>query len=444
MSEIKGRKKEIEKEMLSLLAEYYNLAHKPGEFEPGETMVRYAGRVYDEKEMQRAMRSIMDFGLTYGPESKAFEEELATYLGRKYVVLVNSGSSANLLAVTALMAEDFKEKLSLGDEVITPALTFPTTLAPIVQNHLTPVFVDTHIGTYLMDTDSIERAVSDKTRAIFLPQTLGNIADMDKVNALCEKYNLLLLEDTCDALGTEFNGRKAGSFGLMSTFSFYPAHHITMGEGGAVATDSKRLNKILTSLRDWGRDCYCTHNSPINGECNKRFEQSWGELPKGYDHKYIYSHIGYNLKALDAQAAIGLEQLKKLPLFTEKRKSAFKKLYQGLSPFKNYLDLPIATEGSDPSWFCFLISVKPNGHFVRKDLVDFLQKRKIDTRMLFAGNILKQPAFKNIRYRVFGTLDNTEYIMNNTFFVGVYPRLTDRMLDYMISVFRNFFKERVG
>ena len=439
-----NRKEQIENQMLDLIAEYYDLVHKKTGFEPGESLVRYAGRVYDEKEIQCAMKSIMDFGLTYGPESKAFEGELAKYLGRQYVVLVNSGSSANLLAATTLLAEDFREKLSPGDEVITPALTFPTTLAPIVQNRLMPVFVDTHVGTYLMDIEAIERAVSEKTRAVFLPHTLGNVADMDVVLALCEKHNIILIEDTCDALGSEYKGRKAGSFGLMSTFSFYPAHHITLGEGGAVATDSKRLHRILVSLRDWGRDCYCTHNSPITGECGKRFEQTWGELPKGYDHKYIYSHIGYNLKALDAQAAIGLEQLKKLPIFTKKRKAAFRRLYQGLSPFEKYLFLPLATEHADPSWFCFLISIKPNRYFNRKDLVDFLQKHKIDSRMLFAGNILKQPAFKNIPHRVYGSLENTDFIMNNTFFVGVYPGLDDEMLDYMIFVFELFFQSRVG
>ncbi len=439
-----NRPEDIEKQILTLMEQYYEAAHRPGKFVPGESMVRYAGRVYDENEMKRAVRSILDFGLTYGKESEAFEKELADYLGRKHVILVNSGSSANLLAVTALMAEDFKEKLSPGDEVITPALTFPTTLAPIVQNGLVPVFLDTEVGTYQMDLNELENAVSDKTRAVFIPQTLGNMGDMDAILAFCEKHNLIFLEDSCDALGSEYNGKKSGTFGDLSTFSFYPAHHITLGEGGAIATDNKRLKKIVTSLRDWGRDCYCTHQSPINGECNKRFEQTWGELPKGYDHKYIYSHIGYNLKALDVQAAIGLEQLKKLPLFTEKRKANFKHLYKGLERFQEYLVLPKAADKADPSWFCFIISVKPNDKFTRKDLVNYLQQHNIDTRMLFAGNILKQPAFKNIKHRVQGSLENSDFIMNNTFFVGVYPNLTAEMLDYVIDVFGQFFEERVG
>ena len=437
-----SRPKDIENKIMDLVAEYYDLVHKPGNFVPGETHLHYAGRVFNYKEMQRAMKSIMNFGLTYGDESQAFEEKLAKYLGRKYAILVNSGSSANLLAVSALMATDFKEKLSPGDEVITPALTFPTTLAPVVQNGLVPVFLDTILGTYLMDVSLIEKAISNKTRAIFMPHTLGNIADMEALQSLCLKYNLILIEDTCDALGSEFEGKKAGSFGLLSTFSFYPAHHITLGEGGAIATDSKRLKKILTSLRDWGRDCYCTHKSPFNGECDKRFEQSWGDLPKGYDHKYTYSHIGYNFKALDVQAAIGLVQLNKLPDFTQKRKANFKQLYEGLYSFQDYLILPQSNENAEPSWFSFILSVKPNPYFNRIDLINYLQQNKIDTRMLFAGNILKQPAYKNIRHRVCGSLINTDYIMNNTFFMGLYPHLTREMLDYVISVFKKFFADR--
>ena len=434
---------DIQKKLLRLIEEYYELEHQPRKFVPGETIVRYAGRVYDSSEMKRAVNSILDFGLTYGKESESFEKELASYLGRKHVILVNSGSSANLLAVTSLLADDYKNKLSPGDEVITPALTFPTTLAPIIQNGLVPVFLDTTVGTYLMEFEELENAISKKTRAIFIPQTLGNVANMDILRNICEKYNLILIEDTCDALGSEFKEKKAGSFGNLSTFSFYPAHHITLGEGGAVATNSKRLKKIVTSLRDWGRDCYCTHQSPINGECNKRFEQSWGDLPKGYDHKYIYSHIGYNLKALDVQASIGLEQLKKLPFFTKKRKANFEQLYKGLEPFQEYLILPHSEQNIDPSWFCFIISVKPNNYFCRKDLVSFLQENKIDSRMLFAGNILKQPAFKNIQHRVQGSLKNTEFIMNNTFFVGIYPNLNREMLEYMVDIFHQFFKRMV-
>ncbi len=435
---------DIQKQIMGLIARYYDLVHKPGEFVPGESLLRYAGRVFDAKEMQRAMQSVLDFGLTYGNESQAFEESLAEYLGRKYVILVNSGSSANLLAISALMAGDFKDHLSPGDEIITPALTFPTTLAPLVQNGLIPVLLDTDLGSYLMNINLIEKALSNKTRAIFIPHTLGNIGDMEALQSICHKNNLFLIEDTCDALGSEYQGKKAGSFGLLSTFSFYPAHHITLGEGGAIATDSKRLKKILTSLRDWGRDCYCTHQSSFNGECNKRFEQSWGDLPKGYDHKYIYSHIGYNLKALEIQAAIGLEQLKKLPEFTRKRKANYKKLYEGLADLEDYLILPHSAENADPSWFSFIISIKPNSQFGRKDLVNYLQKNKIDTRMLFAGNILKQPGYKNIPHRVYGSLINTDFVMNNTFFLGVYPQLNSEMLDYVISTFHSFFSERIG
>ncbi|MFQ5672006.1 MAG: lipopolysaccharide biosynthesis protein RfbH [Nitrospinales bacterium] len=437
------QKEQIKEKIFRLVEEYYTLEHKPDHFVPGQSRVHYAGRVFDEKEMQAATRSVLDFWLTYGKESEAFEEALAKFLDRKYVVLVNSGSSANLLAVTALVAEDYKNRLKAGHEVITPALTFPTTLAPIVQNGLVPVFVDTEIGTYLMDINLIEKAISEKTKAVFIPHTLGNVADMTALAALCEKHNLIIIEDTCDALGSLYKTKKAGSFGLLSTFSFYPAHHITLGEGGAVATDSKRLKKIVTSLRDWGRDCYCKSASPINGECNRRFEQRWEGLPKGYDHKYVYTHMGYNLKALDIQAAIGLEQLKKLPQFVQRRRENFERLNNALRPYSEYLILPRAGENAKPSWFSFIITVKPNKFFTRHSLVTFLKDHDIETRMMFSGNILRQPAFKNIRHRVYGNLDNTDFIMNNTFFIGVSPNLTPEMLDYMVQTFQMFFERHI-
>ncbi len=440
----KQNKEEIRKEINSLIEKYYALEHKPDRFVAGQSIVHYAGRVFDEKEMQAASGAILDFWLTYGKESQAFERELADYLGRKHVVLVNSGSSANLLAISALVSEDFKDRLSPGDEVVTPALTFPTTLAPIIQNGLVPLFLDVECGTYLMDVNLIEKAISKKTKAVFIPHTLGNVGDMDALAALCEKHGLHLIEDTCDALGSTYKGKKAGSFGLISTFSFYPAHHITLGEGGAVATDNGKLRKIIASLRDWGRDCFCKPESPLNGECNKRFEQSWGDLPKGYDHKYVYTHIGYNLKALDVQAAIGREQLKKLPDFTDKRKTNFRRIYDALTPYLDYLILPKAGENADPSWFTFIISVKPNKYFTREILVNYLKENKIETRMLFSGNILKQPAYRNIDCRVYGTLDNTDFVMENTFFVGVFPNLTAEIMDYMIHTFQKFFEQTIN
>lgn len=429
----------IRNKIYRLVEEYYTLQHKPKEFIPGTSPVKYAGRAFDEKEMQAATRAVLDFWLTYGDESLAFERKLADFLGRKHVILVNSGSSANLLAISALTAHDYKNRLSPGDEIITPAMTFPTTLAPIVQNGLIPVFLDTHVGTYTMDINLIEKAVSEKTKAVFIPHTLGNVADMDDLQALCEKYGLILIEDTCDALGSLYKGKQAGSFGLISTFSFYPAHHITLGEGGAVATDDNRLKKIITSLRDWGRDCWCNHLSPANGECNKRFEQQWGDLPKGYDHKYTYSHLGYNLKALDIQAAIGREQLKKLPSFTEARKRNFKRLYEALAAWSEYLILPTAGKNTEPSWFSFIITVKPNKKFSRETLLAHLNENKIETRMLFAGNALKQPGFKNIKHRVYGSLANTDFIMDNTFFIGVHPNVTTEMIDFTTATFKKFF-----
>ena len=351
------------------------------------------------------------------------------------VILVNSGSSANLVALTSLLSEMLPEPLRPGDEVITPAATFPTTLAPIVQNSLLPVFVDCEIGTYNADLDQVEAAISPRTRAIVLPHTLGNVFDLDRVAALCKKHALYLVEDTCDALGSKWDGKLVGTFGDFASMSFYPAHHITMGEGGAVATNKALQARVARSVRDWGRDCWCAPG--VSNTCNKRFDWQLGDLPRGYDHKYIYSNIGYNLKPTDLQAAIGLAQMEKLPGFIARRKRNFQRLYEGLKDLPDLI-LPRWDSRADVSWFAFPITVRPEVGFARKDLVAHLEASKIETRMIFAGNLLRQPAYRKIQRRVVGELKNTDLVMTNTFFVGVYPGLTDPMLDFMVERFHAF------
>ena len=359
---------------------------------------------------------------------------------QEHCILVNSGSSANLIALTTLTSPKLGDRsLKQGDEVITVAANFPTTVNPIIQNGLIPVFVDVDIETHNIKVSELKRAYSSKTRAVMIAHTLGNPFDMESVGEFCKKHNLFLIEDCCDAVGSKYDGKMVGTFGDIATVSFYPAHHITMGEGGAVLTRDSDLAKIATSFRDWGRDCYCGPGS--DNTCGRRFTQQFGTLPKGYDHKYVYSHIGYNLKVTDMQAAVGLAQLEKLPDFIRKRKTNFDKICAGLTKHEKYLRIPKATEKSEPSWFGLLLTIKENAKFTKQDLVLFLESNKIMTRQLFAGNITRQPAYQGIEYRVIGDLKNTDYIMNNSFFIGVYPGINEEKISYILSVFENFFKD---
>lgn len=409
-------------------------------FIPGKTPVRYAGRVYDEKELVNLVNASLDFWLTAGPYAQEFEKKLAGLLGLKYCLLTNSGSSANLLAVSALTSNKLgKKRLKPGDEVITTACGFPTTLNPIIQNNLIPVFVDVALGTYNINADKIEKAISKKTKAIFIAHTLGNPVNLDKILKLVRKYNLWFIEDNCDALGSMYKGKYTGSFGHLSTTSFYPAHHITMGEGGAILTDDLLLKKIVASFRDWGRDCWCEPGQ--DNSCSRRFSWQLGELPYGYDHKYIYSHIGYNLKITDMQAAIGVAQLEKLPRFIKARKRNFEYLISNLRDWENFFVLPIRDGYSDPSWFGFPLLVKKDAPFDRGEIVSFLEKNKIATRMLFGGNLTKQPAYLETKHRIYGSLENTDLVMNNLFWIGVYPGLNEGRLNYIIKSFREFLEK---
>jgi len=431
----------IRQEILEKAREYYSASEEETvSFRPGIDMIPFAGRVYDENELASLIDSALDFWLTAGKYAKQFEREYAEYFGLKHCMLVNSGSSANLLALTVFTSPKLGDKaLNPGDEVITAAACFPTTVNPIIQNNLVPVFVDTDIGTYNVNPDNVREAVTPKTKAIMLAHTLGNPFDLDEVTAVAGEHDLYLIEDCCDAVGSTYKGKMVGTFGHTASVSFYPAHHMTMGEGGAVLADSDELARIVCSLRDWGRDCFCEPGK--DNTCGHRFTQQFGDLPLGYDHKYVYSHIGYNLKVLDLQAAIGVEQLKKLPAFIEKRKNNFKLLQEGLEQFNDDLVLPQAASGSDPSWFAFPISVKQDSDIQRGDLVAFLESRKIQTRMLFAGNIIRHPAYRNVKYRIAGTLENTDFIMNNTFFIGVYPGITEEMIEYIVKAFKEYFEK---
>ncbi|WP_406671080.1 lipopolysaccharide biosynthesis protein RfbH [Methanolobus sp. ZRKC4] len=433
---------QIQNDIFQLVKELYELKEiekKP--FVKGESYIPYSGRVYDEKEIVSLVDSALDFWLTSGRFAKQFENEFADFLGVKHCLLTNSGSSANLLAISALTSPKLEEKrLKPGDEVITVAAAFPTTVNPIIQNNLIPVFVDVNIGTYNIQADKIEDAISDKTRAIFIAHTLGNPFDLNKVMEIAKKYNLWVIEDNCDALGSKYNDQCTGTFGHIATFSFYPPHHMTMGEGGALVTNDTQLKKLIESFRDWGRDCWC--ESGCDNSCKKRFSWQLGNLPFGYDHKYIYSHIGYNLKITDMQAAIGVEQLKKLPSFIETRKNNFRMLYDGLKKYDNHFILPLVKPEADPSWFGFLITVREDAGFTKNDIVKYLEESKIATRMLFAGNIIKQPCFEGVKYRICGNLAHTDQIMDNTFWIGLYPGLTDEMISYVLTVFDDYISNR--
>ncbi len=429
--------KEIREEIFEKVEELYELRRVQAQFIPGKTRINYAGRVYDEKEMISLVDASLDFWLTTGRYAKQFEEELAKFIGVKYCLLTNSGSSANLLAISALTSHKLGEKrLQPGDEVITTACGFPTTLNPIIQNNLIPVFIDVELGTYNVQADKIEEAITDKTKAIFVPHTLGNPVKLDKILELVNKHDLWFVEDNCDALGSEYMGQYTGSFGHISTCSFYPAHHITMGEGGAVLTNDVLLKNIIASFRDWGRDCWC--DPGCDDTCGKRFDWHLGSLPLGYDHKYIYSHIGYNLKVTDMQAAIGVEQLKKLPTFIEKRRENFNLLYKKLKQYEIYLVLPSSEAESKASWFGFPILVREDAPFTRADIVKYLENNNIATRMLFGGNLIKQPAYDCIVYRMQDSLKNTDLVMNRLFWIGVYPGLTEEMIGFVIDLFNSF------
>jgi len=434
-----NEEEKIRQEIFLLVKKFYGLKFKNRDFIPGKTPVRYAGRFFDENEMVNLIDASLDFWLTAGRYAEEFESKFADFLGVSDAILVNSGSSANLLAISSLTSHKLgNRRLKPEDEVITVAAGFPTTVAPIVQNSLVPVFVDVNIGTYNAIPEQIKTAISPKTRAIFLAHTLGNPFDIDAVLELTKKYDLWLIEDNCDALGSTYKGKLTGTFGHLATFSFYPAHHITMGEGGCVATNDEDLARIVRSFRDWGRDCYCAPGE--NNTCGKRFSQQFGTLPYGYDHKYVYSHIGYNLKITDMQAAIGVAQLDKLHWFTQKRKDNFNKIYEGLSQFRERIILPEKTPHSNPSWFCFIISIREDAGFSRNELIDFLEKSGIETRNLFCGNLTRQPAFLNIKKKIIGNLRNTDFIMNNTFFIGVCPRIDEDQINYIIEKFSEFFK----
>ena len=428
------------KDIAELVTQYYLENFPEQQFVPGKTLIPFAGRIFNEEEIVSLVDASLDFWLTTGRYAEEFEKRFAAYMQQKYCMLVNSGSSANLIAVTALTSELLNERqLKPGDEIITVAAGFPTTVNPIVQNGLIPVFVDVELDTFNIKVSEVEKAISEKTKAIILAHTLGNPFDLDAITAIAKKHNLFLIEDCCDAVGSTYQGKQVGTFGDLATTSFYPAHHITMGEGGSVLTNNPLLKRIATSLRDWGRDCFCEPGH--DNTCGHRFQKQFGDLPEGYDHKYVYSHIGYNLKVTDMQAAVGVAQLDKLPDFIEKRKKNFKILREELNQYKEYLILPEATPNSDPSWFGFPFNVRENNKFSRKDLAEYLENNKILTRQLFAGNITKQPAYKNIKYRISGNLDNTDYIMRNTIFIGVYPGIDKVRMDYILSVFSNFFND---
>jgi CDP-6-deoxy-D-xylo-4-hexulose-3-dehydrase len=423
---------ELHTRILSLVREYHAEAFSAREFVPGVSPVPYAGRVFDAEELVNLVDSSLEFWLTSGRYAAQFERRFARFFGLRGALLVNSGSSANLVALSCLTSPKLGDRrLRPGDEVITAATGFPTTINPIIQNQLVPVFLDVEIPTYNICAGQLEAALSSRTRAIMVAHTLGNPFNLGAVKAFAEKHGLWLVEDCCDAVGSTYEGRPAGSFGDLATTSFYPAHHMTMGEGGAVLTDSPMLKTLAESFRDWGRDCWCDPGK--DNTCGKRFGWQLGGLPCGYDHKYTYSHVGYNLKVTDMQAAVGVAQLGKLPGFVEARKANFRLLYAGLKDLRDVFILPEATPGSDPSWFGFPIAVRPESGLTRDRVVKYLEAAKISTRLLFGGNLLRQPAYRDIACRQIGDLANSDFVMNNVFWVGVYPGLTPAAIDYMVS-----------
>ena len=434
---------QLRQEIAALVEQYHQAAFPAKPFLGGISTLPVSGKVFDADEMQHLVDSSLDFWLTTGRYAEQFETKFAKVMGMKHALLCNSGSSANLLAVTALTSPRLKKRaLKEGDEVITVAAGFPTTVNPILQNRLVPVFVDVQLGTYDASMESIEAAIGPKTKAIVMAHTLGNPFNLDGVMSIAKEHNLFVVEDTCDAVGATYNDKPVGSFGDISTTSFYPAHHITMGEGGCVLVKSAPMKKIVESFRDWGRDCWCP---PGNDDtCGRRFDWQLGELPYGYDHKYVYAHIGYNLKLTDMQAAVGVAQLKKLPDFIEARRHNFNRLYAGLKKFEEVLILPETTPKSNPSWFGFAITVRPGAPFSRLELVQHIESRRIGTRLLFGGNLMRQPAYIGMPHRVVGPLTNANIITDNTFWLGVYPGLNDEMVDFMIATVAEFVETKVG
>ncbi|MCF3623148.1 lipopolysaccharide biosynthesis protein RfbH [Planktothrix agardhii] len=413
----------LREQVFAAVKDYYEYKFTHKTFIPGQTYIPASGKVFDDQELVHLVDASLDFWLTTGRYAAEFEQRFAEWMGVKHCLLVNSGSSGD-------------KQLKPGDEVITVAAGFPTTVNPIFQNQLVPVFVDVKLPTYDIDIDQLELAVSPRTRAIMIAHTLGNPFNLEAVMAFAEKHDLWLIEDNCDAVGSLYQGKKTGSFGHLATVSFYPAHHITMGEGGAVLTNDTRLKKIVESFRDWGRDCWCAPG--VDNTCNKRFGWQLGDLPLGYDHKYTYSHVGYNLKLTDMQAAVGVAQLDKLPEFVTKRQENFNFLYQGLQDLKDVLQLPEASLNSQPSWFGFLISVKENAPFTRNELVQYLEEKRIGTRLLFGGNLLRQPLYQGLNYRVVGELKNTDKVMQSAFWMGLFPGLTEEMLEYVVTTIKGF------
>jgi CDP-4-dehydro-6-deoxyglucose reductase, E1 len=433
------RDEQLRTEIRKLVSEYYQEHFAGKAFQPGKDIIQYAGRVFDAEEMQKLVDASLDFFLTAGRYADQFEKIFAEYFQLPTAWLVNSGSSANLVALTSLTSPKLGDRrLRPGDEIITTAAGFPTTLAPILQNQLTPVFIDVNLGDYTAIPERIEEAISEKTRAIFMAHTMGVPFDLDTVRRLATQHDLWVVEDNCDALGSRYRNQLTGTFGDLATVSFYPAHHITMGEGGCVLAKDERVGRIARSIRDWGRDCYC--DSGLTNTCGKRFSQQFGDLPFGYDHKYVYSHIGYNLKVTDMQAAIGVAQFAKLDRFIARRKENFQKLFRHLKPYGDRLILPTATPNSDPSWFGFVMTIREDAGFARHELTRFLEANKIETRTLFSGNLIRQPAFLDIKKRIVGPLTNTDTITERTFFIGVYPGIDDPKLEFIGSVFQRFMR----
>lgn len=428
---------QLRRQILELCAQYFAQAFPASEFECGQSPLPVSGKVIDAADLTAVVDSALDCWFTTGRFAEEFERKLARFVGVRCASLVNSGSSANLVAVSVLTSPKLGERrLKPGDEVITVAAGFPTTLNPIIQNRLIPVFVDVTLPGYEIDVSQLEAAYSEKTKAIFVAHTLGNVFDLDTVCAFARKHDLWLIEDCCDALGSTWKGNPVGTFGDLATASFYPAHHMTTGEGGAVLTSKPNLQVIAESFRDWGRDCWC--HTGKDDTCGKRFDWQLGQLPCGYDHKYIYSHIGYNLKSTDMQAALGLSQIEKLPFFIARRKENFQHLHRALKPLEDILVLPEATPGSDPAWFGFPIGIREDAPFTREELILVLNAQKIGTRLLFGGNLLRQPAYKDCKYRVIGRLPNTDFVMNNVFWIGVFPGLTPPMLDFIADTITTF------
>jgi CDP-6-deoxy-D-xylo-4-hexulose-3-dehydrase len=432
-------KKEILQKILKLTEEYSHYHFEKNDFIENISNIPVSGKCIGKEELKNMVEASLDGWLTTGRFNDEFQKKLSIFLGVKCLLTVNSGSSANLVAFSTLTSSKLKERaIKKGDEIITVAASFPTTVNPIIQFGAIPVFLDIKIPTYNIDENQIEESITSKTKAIMIAHTLGNPFNVKKIKEICDKYNLWLIEDTCDALGSKYNNQLVGTFGDLATLSFYPAHHITMGEGGAVFTNSIKLKRIAESFRDWGRDCYCQPGK--DNTCNKRFDWQLGDLPYGYDHKYTYSHMGYNLKITDMQAACGLAQLDRLEGFIKKRKENFNFLYKNLKDLEDFLILPEPEKNSEPSWFGFPLSLKNDNQYNRNDLINYLNEYKIGTRLLFSGNLIKQPYMKNINFKVHGDLKNTDFVMNNTFWIGLYPGLSTEHLQYLFLKIKKFFK----